>query len=147
MLFILVGLNHRILARTWLLTDYHRFPSHQTWFLVICLVLFTWVRPSVVVFVPIINNLNHSSTEWIASLVLSTLIFFTLWFWIRHDIKLTDIGLPAYQSIPKGQRVVGSVFQGLAARASGFAIFPLASFAPALQWASFHASVETIHLS
>lgn len=44
-----------------------------------------------------------------------------------------DIGLPVYDSIPVAPRVVGGLFQGLAARASGFAMFPLASFAPALQ--------------
>ncbi|KAF8153943.1 potassium transporter [Crassisporium funariophilum] len=72
------------------------FPSHQTWFLVICLVLF-------------------SAIEWVASLVL-------------------NIGIPAYESIPKGPRVISGLFQGLAARASGFSIVPIASFAPALQF-------------
>ncbi|KDR65851.1 hypothetical protein GALMADRAFT_162346 [Galerina marginata CBS 339.88] len=70
------------------------FPSHQTWFLVICLVLF-------------------SGIEWVGFLVL-------------------NIGLPAYESIPTGPRVIAGLFQGLAVRASGFAIVPLASLAPAL---------------
>ncbi|KAF8809851.1 potassium transporter [Phlegmacium glaucopus] len=72
------------------------FPSHQTWFLVICLILF-------------------NAIEWIASLVL-------------------NLGLPAYESIPVGQQVIGGLFQALATRASGFAVFPLATFAPALQF-------------
>ncbi|KAJ3512053.1 hypothetical protein NLJ89_g3746 [Agrocybe chaxingu] len=72
------------------------FPSHQTWFLVICLVSF-------------------SAIEWVAFLVL-------------------NIGIPAYESIPTGPRIIAGLFQGLAARASGFAIVPLASFAPALQF-------------
>jgi len=46
----------------------------------------------------------------------------------------TDIGLPAYTSIPTGVRVIDGLFQGLAARASGFAIVPLTSLAPALQY-------------
>lgn len=45
-----------------------------------------------------------------------------------------DIGLPAYQSIPPGPRVLAGLFQGLAARASGFSIVPIASLAPALQF-------------
>ncbi|CAA7262705.1 unnamed protein product [Cyclocybe aegerita] len=72
------------------------FPSHQTWFLVICLVSF-------------------SAIEWVAFLVL-------------------NIGIPAYESMPTGPRIIAGLFQGLAARASGFAIVPLASFAPALQF-------------
>ncbi|KAH6904402.1 potassium transporter [Coprinopsis sp. MPI-PUGE-AT-0042] len=47
---------------------------------------------------------------------------------------ILNIGLPAYEAIPAGIRVLAGLFQGLAARASGFAIVPLASFAPALQF-------------
>ncbi|KAF8888456.1 potassium transporter [Gymnopilus junonius] len=70
------------------------FPSHQTWFLVVCLVGFSII-------------------EWIGFLVL-------------------NIGLPAYESIRTGPRVIAGLFQGLAVRASGFAIVPLSSMAPAL---------------
>lgn len=70
------------------------FPSHQTWFLLLCLVAFSLV-------------------EWGSFLVL-------------------NIGLPAYESIPAGVRVLAGLFQGLAARASGFAIVPLSSMAPSL---------------
>ncbi|KIM41983.1 hypothetical protein M413DRAFT_445173 [Hebeloma cylindrosporum] len=72
------------------------FPSHQTWFLVICLVVF-------------------SAMEWTGFAVL-------------------NLGLPAYESIPKGPRIIAGLFQGLAARASGLAIVPVASLAPALQF-------------
>lgn len=48
-------------------------------------------------------------------------------------IHNTDIGLPAYNSIPTGPRIISGLFQGLAARASGFAIVPIANLAPALQ--------------
>ncbi|KAF9476894.1 TrkH-domain-containing protein [Pholiota conissans] len=72
------------------------FPSHQTWFLVVCLVGFSII-------------------EWVSFLVL-------------------NIGLPAYDAIPVGPRVLAGLFQGLAARASGFAIVPLSNLAPALQF-------------
>ncbi|KAF9007033.1 potassium transporter [Cyathus striatus] len=45
-----------------------------------------------------------------------------------------DVGLQVYESIPLGPRVLSGLFQGLAARASGFSIVPLASFSPALQF-------------
>ncbi|KAF5326139.1 hypothetical protein D9611_000830 [Ephemerocybe angulata] len=70
------------------------FPSHQTWFLLLCLVGFSIV-------------------EWGSFLVL-------------------NIGIPAYESIPVGVRVLVGLFQGLAVRASGFAIVPLSSMAPSL---------------
>ncbi|KAF5353410.1 hypothetical protein D9756_007889 [Leucocoprinus leucothites] len=70
------------------------FPSHQTWFLLLSLVLF-------------------SAIEWICFAVLNT-------------------GLSVYESLPVGVRAVGGLFQGIAARASGFSIVPLASFAPSL---------------
>lgn len=47
---------------------------------------------------------------------------------------ILDIGLPAYETLPKANKVVEGLFQGLAARASGFAIAPLASLAPAIQF-------------
>ncbi|KAF9528793.1 cation transport protein-domain-containing protein [Crepidotus variabilis] len=72
------------------------FPSHQTWFLVICLLVFSII-------------------EWVC--------FVTL-----------NIGLPVYEALPTGHKIVEGLFQGLAARASGFAIVPLASLAPALQF-------------
>ncbi|KAJ2931924.1 hypothetical protein H1R20_g5183, partial [Candolleomyces eurysporus] len=72
----------------------YSFPSHQTWFLGICLALFSLI-------------------EWGSFLVL-------------------NIGIPAYESIPAGVRVLAGLFQGLAARASGFSIVPLSLMAPAL---------------
>jgi len=74
----------------------YMFPSHQTWFLVICLVVF-------------------SAIEWVCFIVL-------------------NIGLPAYESIPKVPHIIAGLFQGLAVRASGFAIVPVASLAPAVQF-------------
>lgn len=44
-----------------------------------------------------------------------------------------DIGLPVTQSLPVGNRLVLGVFQGLAARASGFSIVSVAGLAPAVQ--------------
>ncbi|KAJ3570181.1 hypothetical protein NP233_g4576 [Leucocoprinus birnbaumii] len=70
------------------------FPSHQTWFLVFSLVLF-------------------SAIEWVGFAVLNS-------------------GLAVYESLPIGVRVVGGLFQGIAVRASGFSMFPLSNFAPAL---------------
>ncbi|KAJ7725300.1 potassium transporter [Mycena maculata] len=72
------------------------FPSHQTWFLVICLVSFSII-------------------EWVA-------------------FEVLDIGLPFYEAMPLGPRIVNGLFQGLAARASGLSIIPLASASPALQF-------------
>ncbi|KAK0430810.1 potassium transporter [Armillaria borealis] len=72
------------------------FPSHQTWFLVIVLLLL-------------------SSVEWVAFEVLNT-------------------GLEFYDSMSTGAKIVSGLFQGLAARASGFSMVPLASVAPALQF-------------
>ncbi|KAJ8516990.1 hypothetical protein ONZ45_g5757 [Pleurotus djamor] len=72
------------------------FPSHQTWFLLICLVLF-------------------SAVEWAA-------------------FEVLNLGLPAFEAVGGGPRVIAGLFQGLAARASGFSIVPLANFAPAIQF-------------
>ncbi|KAJ7154458.1 cation transporter, partial [Mycena haematopus] len=72
------------------------FPSHQTWFLVICLVGF-------------------SAVEWVA-------------------FESLDSGLPFFEEMTKGPRIVDGLFQGLAARASGLAIVPVASASPALQF-------------
>ncbi|KAF8890777.1 cation transport protein-domain-containing protein [Infundibulicybe gibba] len=73
-----------------------RFPSHQTWFLVICLVGFSVI-------------------EWVA-------------------FEVLNIGLDVFETLPRGVRIVSGLFQGLAARASGFSIVPIASLAPALQF-------------
>jgi Trk-type K+ transport system membrane component len=51
-----------------------------------------------------------------------------------NNFNSEDIGLPAYDSLSIGARVVDALFQGLAARASGFAIVPVANMAPALQF-------------
>ncbi|KAJ7662917.1 cation transport protein-domain-containing protein [Mycena rosella] len=79
---------------SFLLQHPRRFPSHQTWFLVICLVSFRCV-----------NTTNRP-----------------------------DIGLPFFEEMTKGPRIVDGLFQGLAVRASGLAIVPLASASPALQF-------------
>ncbi|KAG7447157.1 TrkH-domain-containing protein [Guyanagaster necrorhizus] len=75
---------------------FYLFPSHQTWFLVIVLILMSVV-------------------EWVAFEVLNT-------------------GLEFYDAMSTGAKIVTGLFQGLAARASGFTIVPLASIAPALQF-------------
>ncbi|KAK0493448.1 potassium transporter [Armillaria luteobubalina] len=72
------------------------FPSHQTWFLMIVLLLMSFV-------------------EWVAFEVLNT-------------------GLEFYDTMPTGVKIVSGLFQGLAARASGFSMVPLASVAPAIQF-------------
>ncbi|KAK0439454.1 potassium transporter [Desarmillaria tabescens] len=72
------------------------FPSHQTWYLVVVLLLMSFV-------------------EWIAFGVLNT-------------------GLEFYEAMPTEDKIVSGLFQGLATRASGFSIVPLASVAPALQF-------------
>ncbi|KAK0186193.1 potassium transporter [Armillaria mellea] len=72
------------------------FPSHQTWFLMIVLLLLSFV-------------------EWVAFEVLNT-------------------GLEFYDAMPTGVKIVSGLFQGLAARASGFSMVPLASVAPAIQF-------------
>lgn len=45
-----------------------------------------------------------------------------------------DIGLPVTDSLPPGTRVLAGLFQGLAARASGFAIVSLSALAPAVMY-------------
>ncbi|KAJ7147212.1 potassium transporter [Mycena filopes] len=72
------------------------FPSHQTWFLVFCLLAFSVV-------------------EWTA-------------------FEVLDLGLPFFEELPAGPRAVDGLFQGLAARASGLSIVPLASASPAIQF-------------
>ncbi|KAJ3871720.1 potassium transporter [Lentinula edodes] len=72
------------------------FPSHQTWFLVVCLFLF-------------------SAIEWAA-------------------FEVLDIGLEVWTSLSIGPRIVSGLFQGLAARASGFSIVSVSSLAPAVQF-------------
>lgn len=49
------------------------------------------------------------------------------------DIR-SDTGLEFYDAMPTGAKIVSGLFQGLAARASGFSMVPLASVAPALQY-------------
>ncbi|KAJ7166615.1 potassium transporter, partial [Mycena filopes] len=106
LMFVILAGNHALRSFSWiwskivaaesetgktlsfLLQHPRRFPSHQTWFLFICLVSF-------------------STVEWVAFEVLGD---------------------------GTGPRVVDGLFQGLAARASGLAIVPLASASPALQF-------------
>jgi Trk-type K+ transport system membrane component len=52
--------------------------------------------------------------------------------WISFEVL--NIGLPVIDSIPVWPRITAALFQGLAARASGFAIVPIAETAPALQF-------------
>ena len=54
-------------------------------------------------------------------------------FKIYFYISCEDIGLPAFQALPVGTRVVTGLFQGVAVRASGFQIVAFAALAPALQ--------------
>ena len=58
-----------------------------------------------------------------------------------------DIGLDVTKSLPIGTRIVDGLFQGLAVRASGFAIVPIANLAPAIQCVQFFACplFTTIH--
>ncbi|KAJ6490216.1 potassium transporter [Mycena vitilis] len=60
------------------------------------------------------------------------LVGFSALEWIMFEVL--DIGLPFYEALPKGPRIVNGLFQGLAARASGLAIVPVASASPALQF-------------
>ncbi|KAH6904408.1 potassium transporter [Coprinopsis sp. MPI-PUGE-AT-0042] len=76
---------------------------------------FFYLFPSLQTWFLLLALVSFSIVEWVAFLTLS-------------------IGLPAYEAIPAGVRVIAGLFQGLSARASGFAIVPLASFAPALQF-------------
>ncbi|KAL7412684.1 cation transport protein-domain-containing protein [Mrakia frigida] len=71
------------------------FPSHQTLFLLLIIVIMT-------------------ATDWISFLVL-------------------DIGTPAIESLPVGDRIIAGFFQSAAVRAAGFAIVPLNSLAPAVK--------------
>ncbi|KAH8823862.1 potassium transporter [Flagelloscypha sp. PMI_526] len=72
------------------------FPAHQTWFLVICLVVFSII-------------------EWAAFPVLN------------H-------GLPILETLTPGLIALEGFFQGICVRASGFAIVPIASLAPSIQF-------------
>lgn len=81
--------------------------------------------------------------DWVGFIVLGTFLVFTQ-ISVANGWILSDIGLPAYESIPKGPRILAGLFQGLAARASGLSIVPIASLAPALQYATLfgiHASL------
>ncbi|KAJ4480978.1 potassium transporter [Lentinula aciculospora] len=89
LMFVILAGNHALVAKTksesekafsFLLDHPRRFPSHQTWFLVIY------------------------------------------------------IGLEVWTSLSIGPRIVTGLFQGLAARASGFSIVSISSLAPALQF-------------
>lgn len=53
-------------------------------------------------------------------------------FWLL----VADIGLEVYDSLSPGPRAVAGLFQGLAARASGFSIVNVSAVAPALQCVS-----------
>ncbi|TFK62975.1 TrkH-domain-containing protein [Pluteus cervinus] len=76
---------------------------------------FIYLFPSHQTWFLVIILLSFSAMEWVAFEVLS-------------------IGLDAFDTLPRGARIVAGLFQGLAARASGFAIVPLSPLAPALQF-------------
>jgi len=71
-----------------------RFPSHQTWFLVIVLVLFSGIE--------------------------------------LFSFMVLDEGLSVTDSLPVGTRLIDGLFQGVAARASGFAIVSISNLAPSV---------------
>ncbi|KAK0201093.1 potassium transporter [Desarmillaria ectypa] len=52
--------------------------------------------------------------------------------WVGFEVF--NIGLEFYEAMSTGDKIVSGLFQGLAVRASGFSIVPLASIAPALQF-------------
>ncbi|KAK0236675.1 potassium transporter [Armillaria nabsnona] len=52
--------------------------------------------------------------------------------WVGFEVLNT--GLEFYDAMSTGAKIVSGLFQGLAARASGFSIVPVASIAPALQF-------------
>lgn len=111
---------------------------HQTWFLVACLVLFRFPK---IVFYMLTVWLRYFKHYRMGELLNS-------WCTLRSsegtcdDYTLTtstvDSGLSVTGSIPIGTRVIAGLFQGLAARASGFSIVPVASLAPAVQYVSIH---------
>ncbi|KAG5646890.1 hypothetical protein DXG03_001966 [Asterophora parasitica] len=45
-----------------------------------------------------------------------------------------DLGLPVFEDLPVGVRVVGGLFQGIAVRASGLTFVPIGELAPAVQF-------------
>lgn len=55
-----------------------------------------------------------------------------------------DIGNPAIESIPLGIRFVAGLLQGIAVRAAGFGIVPIALLAPAVKYVSLIASLTSI---
>ncbi|KAJ7166639.1 potassium transporter [Mycena filopes] len=71
-------------------------------------------------------------------------IFLRLLIWTWYKIvpevvewtafEVLDLGLPFFEELPAGPRAVDGLFQGLAARASGLSIVPLASASPAIQF-------------
>ncbi|KAF7302799.1 Potassium transporter [Mycena kentingensis (nom. inval.)] len=70
-----------------------------------------------------------SHQTWYLTIVLIT---FSAIDWAAFEVL--DIGLPFYKEMREGPRVLSGLFQGLAARASGLAIVPLAESSPALQF-------------
>ncbi|KDQ12110.1 hypothetical protein BOTBODRAFT_34725 [Botryobasidium botryosum FD-172 SS1] len=92
-----------------LLEHPRRFPSHQTWFLLAVLVLFSFI-------------------EWAS-------------FWIL------DIGLAVTESLPPGVRFIVALFQGIAARATGYAIINVSALAPSVFIIMMYISVYPIAIS
>ncbi|KAG8948021.1 low affinity potassium transporter [Tulasnella sp. 424] len=61
-------------------------------------------------------------------------VFFCLTFLEWFSFLILDIGIPAITAIPLNVRVLSGLFQSIAVRASGFAIVPLGSVAPAVKF-------------
>lgn len=77
-----------------------------------------------------------SCVEWAAFMVLSQQILFSssrLYFASSLRFDPSDIGLSVTESLPVGTRIIDGLFQGLAARASGFSIVSISALAPGVQ--------------
>lgn len=61
-------------------------------------------------------------------------VFFSLTFLEWFGFLILDIGIPTIAAIPLNIRVLSGLFQSIAVRASGFAIIPLGSVAPAVKF-------------
>ncbi|KAF8647560.1 hypothetical protein AX16_006617 [Volvariella volvacea WC 439] len=64
--------------------------------------------------------------------LLIALVGFSAVEWAAFEVL--NIGIDVFDSMAQGPKIVAGLFQGLAARASGFSIVPLASMSPALQF-------------
>ncbi|KAG9217695.1 hypothetical protein CCMSSC00406_0003616 [Pleurotus cornucopiae] len=96
--------------------------------------LLAWYRPPDLIHnAPLSDSLvtkrgSFSSVSWLSGLFTPT----SAVEWAAFEVL--NIGLPAFETISQGPRVLAGLFQGLAARASGFSIVPVANMAPAIQF-------------